>query len=142
MGWLYKQNSTLESTIGEYIVDGLFRRGEDQIATRVLDHHYDRTSDRRGTLYVARSTTVIRPGGDVATNRYIVVVLIEHDPKAGWGSKDMECCMGPRPATCPPRLLDLCPPHHRPTNSWCADWHARCRLNTEREEVNAIAAAR
>jgi hypothetical protein len=53
----------------------------------------------------------------------------------------MECCMGPRQSTCPPRLLDLCPPHYRSSNSWCEDWHQRCRLNAEREDVNAIVAA-
>lgn len=120
MGWTFGNDRSVHALIQDLTVSPYMDSRNNMI--QCLKHYYVASASDTGTLYIAKQK--ISPDG-VVLRRFINVFLLEFSGIHGsWGYKPMQCCMGPYADTCPPDILDLCPPHN---NEWCKEFHARCR---------------
>lgn len=129
MGWTIPYNTPHRHTlIADRAKVHEFTNKEDSVVKWVPLKHCYIGGQRKGTLYIVWEITMTAKDGTITTSRFIGVELLEYyAAQNSWGYKDMECCIGPDKSMCPPAYLDLCPPHESQGNTWCADWHARCR---------------
>lgn len=136
MGWTIPNDTpTRRDLIAERVKpqDCTFENGL-RVRTVPLRHCYigGRFS---GTLFIVWERTKTYPDGKTDTERFIEVDSLRYYPQGrgmgNWGYKDMDCCMGPREALCPPAYLDLCPPHIREgkpeEDQRCKHFHERSR---------------
>ena len=137
MGWSFRRGATKQSVIDD-------RLGPWDVTTRPGDEQW--TGKAVGTrtqsvvlafrcvgdsLWTVRETTVTTPDGQVMTEKWIGLDLLEPSSD-GWGWKSMDEAMGPYDWSCPPEFLDMAP---CPEGEYAAKWREKIRANASRQMV-------